>query len=136
MGLWIPGRLPGGFGQTTDKTESRQVSGSKTSFQVEIADTGECFDCAPDQVVLNAMLALGRKGIPSGCHGGGCGICKIRVTSGAYSTGCMSREHVSEQEEHARVALACKVFPQTDLRVKVLGKMRKCVVPKRRYGFV
>jgi ferredoxin len=87
-------------------------------------------------MILKAMLAVGRKGIPSGCHGGGCGVCKVKVLSGEYRTGTMSREHVSEEDEQQGIALACQVYPRTDLTVKVLGEMRKAVTAGRRYSFV
>jgi ferredoxin len=104
--------------------------------EVTILDTGETFVCDRDVPVLKAMVALGRRGIPSGCHGGGCGVCKIKVVAGQYRTGPMSREHVSEAEEEQGIALACRTYPLTALRVEVLGKMRKAVANTKRYGFV
>jgi ferredoxin len=69
------------------------------------------------------MEVLGRKGIPVGCRGGGCGVCKVRVLQGVYHTRKMSRACISDEEELRGVVLACKLFPESDLRVKVLGKM-------------
>jgi ferredoxin len=108
------------------------------SHQITILDTGEQFACAALQPVLKAMVTLGRKGIPSGCHGGGCGVCKIKVVAGQYWTEPMSRDHVSEAEEAQGVALACRTFPLTDIRLEVLGKMRKNVTKgvTKKYGFV
>ena len=105
--------------------------------QVTIAETEEYFDCDEQQAVLNAMVALGRKGIPSGCHGGGCGICKIKIVRGGFRAKVMSREHISEQEEQNGIVLACRTYPCTDIRLQVLGKISKAVTGKsRRYGFV
>ena len=83
--------------------------------QVTIAETEEYFDCDEQQAVLNAMVALGRKGIPSGCHGGGCGICKIKIVRGGFRAKVMSREHISEQEEQNGIVLACRTYPCTDI---------------------
>ena len=106
-------------------------------YQVTITETGESFLCNQQQAVLNAMVALGRKGIPSGCHGGGCGVCKIKVLTGDFHTAVMSREHISEQDEKNGIVLACRTYPCTDISLKVLGKMSKAVTrPVRRYGFV
>ena len=69
------------------------------------------------------MAKTGRKGIPKGCFGGGCGICRIRVIDGDHITGKMSRAHVTEQEEAEGYALACKCFPCSDLQVEVVGKI-------------
>lgn len=92
-------------------------------FSVLIEDSGETVLCDPRDNVLRAMEVLGRKGIPVGCRGGGCGVCKVRVLQGVYHTRKMSRACISDEEELRGVVLACKLFPESDLRVKVLGKM-------------
>ena len=99
-----------------------------------ILDTGERYVCSPAEHLLRAMRALGRKGIPSGCHGGGCGVCKIKVEEGEIQASLMSREHISVAEQCEKVVLACRTFPRSDIKLRVLGKMQKSVV--RRYGFV
>ena len=88
--------------------------------------------CSEDQHLLTGMASMGKKGIPSGCHGGGCGICKIRIIgpSSAYRTLAMSREHISEAEENDGVVLACRTFPLDDIDVEVVGKIRKNAVRK------
>lgn len=111
------------------------MSDAEARFRITILDTGESFACADQQSVLNAMVSLGRAGIPSGCHGGGCGVCKIKVTAGEYRTLPMSRAHVSESEEREGVALACRTLPLSDIQLQALEKMQKCVTG-RRYGFV
>ncbi len=110
-------------------------STARPRFQVTIEDNGGSFACADGLPVLKAMTALGGGGIPSGCHGGGCGVCKVRVLEGAYRTAAMSRDHVSPEEEAGGVALACRLYPASDIRLRVLGRMRKAVAA-RRYGFV
>ncbi|NMG01880.1 2Fe-2S iron-sulfur cluster binding domain-containing protein [Azoarcus taiwanensis] len=92
---------------------------------IHIEQTGEVFTCADTQNVLRGMEALGRRGIPVGCRGGGCGVCKIRVTSGEFKVRKMSRAYVSEAEEAEGIVLACKTFPLSDLSVSVVGKMVK-----------
>jgi ferredoxin len=94
---------------------------------VTIEETGETYRCASDENVLRGMEKLGRKGIPVGCRGGGCGVCKIEVVHGRFEARVMSREHVSEDDEvHGRV-LACRIHPTTDLKLRVLGQMKKAV---------
>ncbi len=104
--------------------------------QVTIVDTAESYGCDDAESLLHAMVRIGRKGIPSGCHGGGCGVCKVRVTGGSYRTITMSRQHVSETEEADGIVLACRTYPTSDVSVQVLGKMRKTVCDTRRYGLV
>ncbi|MCF8478841.1 MAG: 2Fe-2S iron-sulfur cluster binding domain-containing protein [Rhodospirillum sp.] len=83
------------------------------------------FTCDGGQSVLHAMAAKGRKGIPLGCRGGGCGVCKIKVLSGQYAGEIMSRAHVGEEDERDGVGLACRIRPRSDLMVRVLGKINK-----------
>ena len=97
-------------------------------FKVTISESGEQFNCKDGQIVLEAMVQLGRRGIPSGCHGGGCGVCKVRVADGDFSTQKMSRAHVSEAEEKDGCALACRLFANSDISLQVLGGMKKNLV--------
>ena len=101
---------------------------SQDTYTVVIEDTAETFSCLYYESILRAMERLNRKGIPVGCRGGGCGVCKIQVTAGCYRTGRLSREHVSAEEEAAGITLACRTEPNTDLRLRVLGTMRDAVM--------
>lgn len=103
-------------------------------YQVHLADTGESYSCPANRTLLNAMVALGRRGIPSGCHGGGCGVCKVHILQGEVTTLAMSRAHVSKEEEAIGYALACRTYPVSDVVLKVVGGMRKSMV--YRYGFI
>ncbi|HBO3207951.1 2Fe-2S iron-sulfur cluster binding domain-containing protein [Pseudomonas aeruginosa] len=91
---------------------------------VRITTGGEAhYVCRESETVLRGMLRLGCKGIPVGCLGGGCGICKIKVLKGAVRTlGPMSRAHVSAEEEQQGCYLACKVAPLESLTIEVLSK--------------
>jgi ferredoxin len=92
-------------------------------FQITIENSGETFTCSPDNNVLRAMEQLGRKEIPVGCRGGGCGVCRVQVLDGGeYHTGKMSREQISEDDEAKGICLACKLVPDSDLQLKVVGK--------------
>lgn len=104
---------------------------NSAAFEIVIEDTGERFTCAAGENILKAMERLQRKGIPVGCRGGGCGVCKVKVNSGAYTARKMSREHVSVDEEAGGVGLACRLFPISDLNVEVVGGLRKSVLAER-----
>lgn len=95
--------------------------------QITIEETGERFVCAESESLLSAMARSGRRGIPLGCRGGGCGVCKVQVTCGDFVARAMSRQHVSVDDEAQRRVLACRVFPRTDIALKVLGKIRRAV---------
>ena len=96
-------------------------------FTVVIEDTGESYRCSPSESLLAGMERLGRKGIPVGCRGGGCGVCKVEITSGSYVKRVMSRDCVSVADEQAGRVLACRVRPTSDITLRVIGKMAKNV---------
>jgi ferredoxin len=98
------------------------------SFKILILDTHEEYKCRENQTLLLGMEALGKKGIPVGCRGGGCGVCKVEITDGTFSKRVMSRDHVSEEEEARGCVLACRVRPLSDISLRVVGKMKKSVV--------
>lgn len=104
---------------------------SEPAFQIHIENTGERFACAARLDVLRGMEALGRRGIPVGCRGGGCGVCKVRVLDGPYRTEKMSRACVSEQEQAQGYALACRLYADGDLRLQVVGKMARALAAPR-----
>jgi ferredoxin len=100
-------------------------------FNALIEDSGEGFVCDDATSLLRSMECLGRRGIPVGCRGGGCGVCKVRVTQGRYRTEKMSRAWVTREEEASGHALACRLFPQGDLKVRIVGRMRGAVLGVR-----
>lgn len=96
-------------------------------FTVTIQNTGERYQCAQDRHLLAAMEELGRRGIPVGCRNGGCGVCKVQIVEGDYTTRVMSRAHVSTDEEASGIVLACRTFPRSDLSLLAVDKMAVCI---------
>ena len=96
-------------------------------FTVSIKETGEQFKCSSDQSVLMGMERLGKRGVPVGCRGGGCGVCKVQVLSGIYQSKKMSRDCVSLEDVKTGRVLACRIQPCSDLSLTVLGKMTKAI---------
>ena len=94
---------------------------------VRIEDAGVSYACAPRESLLEGLHRLGLRGIPVGCRGGGCGVCKIEVLAGEFHTRAMSREHVSDDDVAHQRLLACRVYPSSDLSLKVIGKLQKKV---------
>lgn len=90
-------------------------------------ESGQRFECDGERSVLDGMMARGRTGITVGCRGGGCGVCKVRVTHGRYRTGLMSAACVTAEERDDRVALACKLIAESDLELVVLGKIERVI---------
>ncbi len=101
-----------------------------TMPRIYIENCSESFDCVATQNVLRGMECLGRKGIPVGCRGGGCGVCKVRVLRGHYRTEKMSRACVSAEQQQQGYALACRLYAdEGDLHVQVVGKMQRALRP-------
>lgn len=96
-------------------------------YRIHIENSGEDYSCASDLSLLRGMEVLGRRGIPVGCRGGGCGVCKVEVLSGDFQTRAMSRDHVSDDDRACHRLLACRVYPASDLSLKVIGKLQKSV---------
>lgn len=96
-------------------------------YDIYVVDTGERFSCRKSQPVLHAALASGTAAIRSGCHGGGCGICKIRVLAGEFASGSMSRAHVEPESVERHDVLACQIYPLSDLVIELLGKSKERV---------
>jgi ferredoxin len=107
-----------------------------TRFQVLIEDTVETYFCADTRTLLEGMEALGRKGIPVGCRGGGCGVCKVRINKGRVRTEKMSRTHVTADEESQGVVLACRAYPLSDVNLSAIGKMALCLERSQKRSFL
>lgn len=97
------------------------------SHTITISNTNEQYSCKESQHLLAGMVQLGKKGIPVGCRGGGCGVCKVQILSGTYQAKKMSRERVTEDEENKGIVLACRVFPQSDIKLLTLGHVSRAV---------
>lgn len=98
---------------------------------VRIMQSGEEYWCRSSETLLLAMVRLGRKGIPVGCVSGGCGVCKVLIRSGNWhKSGPMSRAHVSADEEAQGIGLACRIVPDGDIELDVIGKMQRAVLAK------
>lgn len=93
--------------------------------RVNVEGTDQQFSCGEDQHLLQGMQSF-RLGmpmldaIPVGCRGGGCGICRIRILTGDYVAQKMSRKHIPEQDQARGLALACRVYPRSELSIEVL----------------
>ncbi|MGO9391758.1 2Fe-2S iron-sulfur cluster-binding protein [Rhodoblastus sp.] len=57
--------------------------------------------------------------LPVGCRRGGCGVCRMRVTSGSFHADPMSRAHVSVEEEASGLVLACCIYPRSELSLRL-----------------
>ncbi len=98
-----------------------------TMFEIHIDSLQQSFSASSEQTLLSGMERLGKRGIPVGCRGGGCGVCKVRIDKGRYRCKKMSRAHVSAEEESQGYVLACRCMALSDIQLTVVGQMKKAV---------
>ena len=94
-------------------------------YQVHLDDLNLDFFCDARQNVLECMMGAGKKGIPVGCRGGGCGVCQVEVVAGEYDARPMSKAHIDDEAIARRRVLACCIRPRSDLSLKVVGKLAR-----------
>lgn len=103
-------------------------------YQIKVSDSDDQFSCSDAESVLEGMHRTGHKGIPCGCRGGACGVCKVEILTGEYASKRMSSCHVNAEDLAARRVLACRIVPQSDIELRVIGKMKvvfgKCLSEK------
>jgi ferredoxin len=97
-------------------------------YTITIANTGDSYRCGPARNLLAGMEALGRNGIPVGCRGGGCGVCKVRVDAGQVRSETMSRVCISAGEAERGFVLACRSYAASDVTVIAVDRLARCVV--------
>lgn len=100
-------------------------------LDIELIDTGERYSCEDGETLLAGMERLRRRGIPVGCRGGGCGVCKVRVIAGSYHALKMSIAHISSDDRANNIVLACRAIPIATVRLQVEGGMRKSFLKHR-----
>ena len=95
-------------------------------FTLTLEGHGEGSGYAHERVLVALERAQGfgklsnmPRRLPVGCRRGGCGICRVRVTSGQYRAVVMSRAHISAEEEANGVVLACCIYPLSDLSLRL-----------------
>jgi len=93
------------------------------SFEVHVEGSPRPFSCRKGHSVLSAMIARCGRGLAVGCKSGGCGVCRVQVLRGAYRTGLMSVSEVPADHQQQGIALACQIYPESDLSVRALGRL-------------
>jgi ferredoxin len=87
----------------------------------------------PNEVVLDTLFRLGWTGTHA-CRRGGCGVCLVRVHSGAVQHGPHTARALSPEREAGGFALACRAVPTTpSLEIEFVRGEPKQVVPIARF---
>ena len=89
--------------------------------RITIEGSEQAYFSHAGQSVLDAMV--GRpSAVEVGCRSGGCGVCRVEVLSGSFERGEMSAEQISAECRSRGILLACRVFPNSDLHLRPVGK--------------
>ncbi len=89
--------------------------------RITIEGSAQAFSSQAGQSALDAMV--GRpSALEVGCRSGGCGVCRVEVLHGDYHCGDMSAEQISPECRAAGIALACRLYPGSDLHLRPLGR--------------
>lgn len=92
-------------------------------YKIQLLGSEKIIFCKEKDTLISALQHAGIKPFPSGCHGGGCGICKIQIVEGEIAiTGVMSSDHITENDKDSGIVLACCVSPLGDITIKSLLK--------------
>ena len=89
-------------------------------LEMTLAGNDRAFGCRPGQSLLTAMIEAGHGSIKVGCRSGGCGVCRVQVTTGTYDSQKMTRSRISEADEAEGIVLACRILPSSNLTFEPL----------------
>jgi ferredoxin len=85
-------------------------------YTIEMIGSEKTFVCRSDETIMAAAERHNILQLKVGCRGGGCGVCKIKIISGSYEMGRMSKAHCNEQQKTEGIVLACRVKPTSDIQ--------------------
>lgn len=90
-------------------------------FKIFIPSENISIDSYNKESVVKSVARVNGKHKMNGCNNGGCGICKIKILSGKFTTGKMSKKHIKEKDRKENILLGCKVYPESDLEIEYIG---------------
>jgi len=87
-------------------------------YTLTLSPVGDTVPCDPGKTVLAAILGAGAS-VMFGCRGGGCGTCKMRLTSGQIAHGRCSAAVLLEEEKTCGWFLSCQARALSDLTIEL-----------------
>jgi ferredoxin len=87
-------------------------------YTITLRPVGDTVACGPEETVLAAILRGGAS-VMFGCRGGGCGTCKMRLTSGHIEHGRCSAAVLLEEEKKCGWFLSCQARALSDLTIEL-----------------
>lgn len=107
-------------------------------YQIKVVGYENIYEITGKEHILDSLSKKGLHLVSKGaCHGGGCGVCKIKILKGDVHTISMSAKYISETEKKQGYVLACRTFVNSDLEFEFIGKPQcKKINETKKYGFV
>lgn len=105
-------------------------------FQLKMLGLDNSVNANRTEHILNSMAKGGIEIAPNGCHGGGCGVCKIKILKGDVETSHMSEKHITQTEREQGYVLACRAYPKTDIDFEFIGKVKCKKTEDKKFGLV
>ena len=90
----------------------------ETPYTITLSAVGDTIPCRSGETVLTALLGSGAS-VRFGCRGGGCGTCKMRMTSGEVEHGRCSTAVLLEEEKESGWFLSCQARALSDLTIEL-----------------
>jgi CDP-4-dehydro-6-deoxyglucose reductase len=92
-------------------------------YTITLRPVGGAVACGAEETVLAAILRAGAS-VMFGCRGGGCGTCKMRLTSGQIEHGRCSAAVLPAEEKTRGWFLSCQARPLCDLTIELSAANR------------
>jgi CDP-4-dehydro-6-deoxyglucose reductase len=93
-------------------------AGEAGLYTITLRPVGGTVASGPEETVLAAILRAGAS-VMFGCRGGGCGTCKMRLTSGQIEHGRCSAAVLLEEEKKCGWFLSCQARALSDLTIEL-----------------
>lgn len=96
------------------------------TYKITLRPDGYQVMCREGETVLSALLRSGFR-VFYGCRGGGCGTCKMQLSSGSVNYGLYSKAVLTDEEKAQGYFLSCQALPCSDLEIRITeeNKLRK-----------
>ena len=87
-------------------------------YTITVEGVAKTYLCRDGQRLLHAVEGMGGRCLKVGCREGGCGVCRVKIHSGSYELGVMSKEHITAEDIEQEIVLSCRVYPKSDMHIE------------------
>ncbi|MDA5195038.1 2Fe-2S iron-sulfur cluster-binding protein [Govanella unica] len=88
-------------------------------YKVKVLGAELLYACPEDQTLMRAMGWSTERSVPIGCRKGACGVCRIKILSGAFETSSQASRHITVEDATQGYVLGCRTRPNSDLVIDI-----------------